>query len=219
MAQAAELFAAIQAGDAAGVRRLVAETPALAGARTGEGLPALLFALYRTQRESVEALLAASPELDIFSAAALGREDALGALLARTPELATAFSADGFTALHLAAFFGQAGAARLMLDAGAEVNAVARNPMRVQPLHSAAAGRHHAVCTLLIERGAGVNARQQGGWTPLHAAAQHGDRALAELLLAAGAEPAARNDDGLDAAAIAAASGHAELATLLRPSG
>lgn len=197
MAQATDLFAAIQAGDAAGVRRLVTETPALAGARTSEGLPALLFALYRTQRQSVEALLAASPELDSFSAAALGHEAELGALLARTPELATALSADGFTALHLAAFFGQTGAARLLLDAGA--------------------GPHHAVCALLVERGADVNARQHGGWTPLHAAAQHGDRPLAELLLAAGADPAARNDEGRSAARIAAESGHVELAELLQP--
>lgn len=216
MAQATALFAAIEAGDAAGVRRLLAETPALAGARTGAGLPALLFALYRTQGESVDALLAASPELDGFSAAALGREGELGALLARAPDLAAAFSVDGFTVLHLAAFFGQAGVARLLLDAGAGVNAIARNPMRVQPLHSAAAGRHHAVCALLLERGADVNARQHGGWTPLHAAAQHGDRALAELLLAAGADLAACNDEGRSAAAIAEESGHAELAALLR---
>ncbi|HZQ37957.1 MAG TPA: ankyrin repeat domain-containing protein [Dehalococcoidia bacterium] len=216
MAQAADLFAAIQAGDAAGVRRLVLETPALAAARTGDGLSALLFALYRTQRESVDALLAASPELDIFSTAALGREAELAALLAQTPALAAAFSADGFTALHLAAFFGHAGAARRLLDAGAEINAVARNPMRVQPLHSAAAGRHHAVCSLLIQRGADVNARQHGGWTPLHAAAQHGDRALAELLLAAGADAAACNDEGRSAAGIAAENGHADLAALLQ---
>src|SRR5579883_1147618 len=136
MALASDLFAAIQSGDAAGVRRLVTETPALAGACSDDGLPALLFALYRTQRESVDALLAASPELDIFSAAALGREAELDALLAQSPELASAFSADGFTALHLAAFFGRAGAARRLLDAGAAVNAVAHNPMLVQPLHS-----------------------------------------------------------------------------------
>jgi ankyrin repeat protein len=214
MAQATELFAAIQAGDAAVVRRLVTEAPELAGARSDEGLPALLFALYRTQGDSVDALLAASPQLDIFSTAALGREAELAALLAQTPELATAFSADGFTALHLAAFFGCDGAARRLLDAGADSNAVARNPMRVQPLHSAAAGRHHAVCALLLERGADVNARQQGGWTPLQAAAQHGDRVLAELLLAAGADPGARNDEGRSSAEIAAESGHPNLAAL-----
>ncbi|HLZ69209.1 MAG TPA: ankyrin repeat domain-containing protein [Dehalococcoidia bacterium] len=219
MAQATELFAAIEAGDAATVRGLLAAEPALAGACNAGGLPAVLFALYRMQGESVEALLAARPSLDPFAAAALGREARVAELLKADPARASAFSADGFSALHLAAFFGHAAAARVLLDAGAAVNAVARNPMQVQPLHSAVAGLHHAVCALLLERGAEVNARQQAGWTPLHAAAQHGDRALVRALLAAGADPSQANDAGETAATIAARSDHGELAVLFREHG
>ena len=76
----------------------------------------------------------------------------------------------------------------MLLDRGADPNAVSRNPMAVQPLHSAAASRAVGIITMLLDHGADVNARQQGGWTPLHAAAIFGDLALVELLLKNGAK-------------------------------
>jgi ankyrin repeat protein len=219
MTQAANLFTAIEAGDTDGVRAMLAARPSLAAAGRADGLPAVLFALYRNQRPIVDALLAQRPELDLFSATALGDEARLATLLAGDAGAAGAFAADGFTSLHLAAFFGRVGAARRLLDAGADASAVARNSMRVQPLHSASAGGHRAICALLLARGADVNARQHGGWTPLHAAAQNGDTELAEMLLAAGADPGATDDDGHTAAALAADAGHAALAARLRADG
>ena len=69
----------------------------------------------------------------------------------------------------------------------------------MQPLHSAAAGRHLEVCRLLIAAGADVNATQRDEFTPLHAAAQHGDVELVELFLSAGADPTAQTDERRDA--------------------
>ena len=88
--------------------------------------------------------------------------------------------------------------------------------MRVQPLHSAAAGRHIEVCRVLIAAGADVNATQQHEFTPLHAAAQHGDDELVELFLSAGADPSARTDAGDTPADIADAAGHVDVARRLR---
>ena len=98
-------------------------------------------------------------------------------------------SKDGFTALHFACFSASPKSARLLLTAGAAANAVAANPMKVMPLHSAASARNVEAARLLLEHGAPPNARQQGGWAPIHAAAQNGDRAMVELLLHHGADP------------------------------
>ena len=107
-----------------------------------------------------------------------------------SPASPRAWSADGFTALHLAAFFGQEDAAKVLLERGAEPNVVARNAtIVVTPLHSAAAGAHAAIVKLLLEAGADPNARQPDGFTALDAAQQNGDDESAEALLAAGATP------------------------------
>ncbi|MFC3918361.1 ankyrin repeat domain-containing protein [Deinococcus metalli] len=77
-----------------------------------------------------------------------------------------AVSPDGFTPLGLASFFGRAEAAQVLLEAGADVHAVSRNPMQVQPLHSAVAGNHEALARVLVAAGADVNAEQADGFTP-----------------------------------------------------
>ncbi len=160
----------------------------------------LLEALYRGDRETVDAKLAERPELTLFEAAAVGDVDRVQELLRLDPDAVHEWSPDGFAALHLAAFFGHEAVAAELLGHGADVSAVARNPLRVQPLHSAAAGGHTAVARLLLEHGADPNARQEGGFVPLHAAAQTGNDELYELLVANGADQDAATDDGRTAA-------------------
>jgi ankyrin repeat protein len=160
----------------------------------------LLEALYRGDHDTVEATLAERPDLTIFEAAAVGDSDRVRELLSLQPGSAADWSPDGFTALHLAAFFGRETVAATLLERGADVSAVARNPLRVQPLHSAAAGGHTPVARLLLERGADPNARQEGGFVPLHAAAQARNEELYELLLASGADQDVATDDGRTAA-------------------
>ena len=84
---------------------------------------------------------------------------------------AKAFSADGFTALHFAAFFNRPDVAALLIARGADVDAVTRNPMRVRPLHSAATVRASAVVAALLAHGADPNAPQEQGATVLMSAA------------------------------------------------
>jgi ankyrin repeat protein len=210
------LIAAVNADDAAGVARILAEDPSLAAARDENGVSAILLSRYRSKRDVTDALLAVDPPLDVYDGAALGYIDRLRASLEGDPSLATAFAADGFTALHLAAFFGKAEAARELIAAGAVVNVHSQNSFDVEPLHSAAAGRHHEVCRVLLAAGADVNARQQAGYTPLHEAAQAGDDELVELFLSAGADPTARLDDGKTPAETADAAGHPDIGARLR---
>jgi ankyrin repeat protein len=216
MATPSDLIGAVNAGDTDRVRELLAEDPSLVGARDESGVSALLLARYRFDRATTDALLAADPELDVFEAAALGYVDRLRERLLDDAGAAAAVSPDGFTALHLAAFFGKPEVARLLLESGASVDVYTRNPFANQPLHAAAAGRHIEVCRVLLAAGADVNATQHGGYTPLHEAAQHGDVEMTELFLSAEADPALQTDAGETPAQIAAAAGHTDLADRLR---
>ena len=198
------VFELIEAGDKDALAEALSADPGLAGERNADGLSPVLYALYNGKGDLVEPLLEANPSLDVFDAAAVGRTRGLEELLDAEPELVGSWSKDGFTALHLAAFFGEEEAAKILLERGAEVNLVAHNAnIHVTPLHSAAAGSHPGIVKLLLEHGADPNAAQDGGFTPLHSAAQNDDRESAEALLEAGADPSLTSDEGKTPADVA----------------
>jgi ankyrin repeat protein len=215
MSERQEIFAAVSAGDVDRVRELIAADPGLAEARNDEGLSVLLHARFRFEVSLIDLLMEAGPQLDIFEAAALGRADQISELLLAAPASVNSRSPDGFTPLHLAAFFGSPETVAVLLENGAEVGAVSDNAQAVMPLHSAIAGGHGDICRMLVEYGADVNARQHAGWTPLHAAAENGDEALARQLMQAGADAAAVKEDGQRPADTARAKGHEEVAALI----
>ena len=210
-----DVFTTIDAGDDAAAVAMVREDPQLARLHGGaDGVTPVLYAMYRHKFELAKALADAGGALDLPEAAAVddvsqvrSRLAAGAAVDGRTP--------DGFTPLQLAAYFGAPAAAAELIGSGADLNSVAENPMRIRPLHAAAAGRHGEIAGLLIAAGAEVNAKQSHGWTPLHSAAANGDGELVARLLAAGADPAAANDDGKTAAEVASDSGHQMIAARL----
>lgn len=175
----------------------------------------ILSALYQQQHDEAARLADAAPDLTVWEAAALGRDDRLTTLLDADASLANAAAPDGHFPLGLAAFFGRLSTARLLLARGSDARAAARNTMKVQPLHAAVAARQPAVVAALLDHGADPNARQQAGYTPLMGAAGGGRADIVELLLAAGADPALASDEGKTAATIAGDHGHAELARRL----
>jgi hypothetical protein len=209
-----DLFGAIEAGDTERVRALLKRDPERA-AEQKDGIPAVRLALYHRQPAILELLLAEVPPLDGLDYAALGDAEGLRTALAAEDGLVERHSADGFTALHYACFFGGAEMTRLLLQHGANPNAPAENDSHVRPLHSAAAARDAASAELLLAAGADPDAAQAGGFTALHAAAQHDDADLAAALLRAGADPAVRDEQGADAAAMARAKDSVAVLALL----
>jgi ankyrin repeat protein len=195
-----ELFDAIHANDKDKVALLVRGNPQLAHARNVAGVSALMQSRYEGRPEIVDTLRSAVGELDVFEAATLGDVPRLQSLLTNDPGLAQAFSNDGFTALHLAAFFAQPEAAAKLLQGGADSNAVARNAMKVAVINSAAASGRADLVKLVLAAGADPNARQMAGYTALHAAAAHHNVEMTQALLDAGADPSLRSDDGQSAA-------------------
>jgi ankyrin repeat protein len=146
--------------------------------------------LYHRRPQARDALLAAGAEVGPLEAAALGDVVALhGADL-------SVRGGDGFTPLHLAAFFGGVDAVRAILATGFDPDADPENTFGVRPIHSAAAVGDHASVRALLEAGASPNVHQRGGYTPLHTAAHNGDVELARLLLEHGADPSLVDDAG-----------------------
>lgn len=214
-----DLFDAIKAGDKPRVSALLDADPALVDAKDQNGLAAFTFAKYNRQDDIAKLLEARGARLDVFAAAMTGKTGRVTELLEGNRSLANLLSHDGWTPLHLAAFFGHKETAQALLAKGALVNARSTNAMENMPLHVAAAGRNAELVSLLLQHGANVNARQHGGWTALHAAAQSGDVAMLKVLLEGGADVKARAGNNQSALDLALTNGHREAVNLLEQHG
>lgn len=210
-----EFLKAIRRGDLALVDKFLAQDPNCARVRDHSGVSALMLAQYANQPEVVARLLGCYGDLDAFEAAALGLTQQLARLVDQDTGTLNSFSADGFTVLHLAAYFGHVDTVRMLLDRNAPLATKSRNSLGVAPLHSAAAGRHLPVVRLLLAGGANVNDRQNGNWTALHSAAQYGDREIAVELLRNGADRYATNSEDKTPADLARDGRHNEVAAIL----
>jgi len=116
---------------------------------------ALVVALAHRQHAPVQALLDYGLVLTAPIAAALGRNEELAALLPR------ASAEDRQTALGLAVINWQLEAARLCLDAGADVNSLLPVHKHSTPLHQAAINDDLPMLELLVARGAKLDTRDR----------------------------------------------------------
>jgi ankyrin repeat protein len=210
-----EFLEACKAGDEATVRDRLSRDQTLAGIRAESGETPVMAALYRGHQTIVDALVDAGAPLDLFAAAALGRVEIVEARLVHNPDALNRSAYDGWTALHLAAFFGRLPVVTLLLERGADLLARSSNSIDNTALHAAVAGGRVESALALIEAGSDVNAPDGGGHTPLHIAAEAGYVPIVEALLRRNANPHAVDAEDRTPLARAAARNHSAVVDLI----
>jgi len=101
---------------------------------------------------------------------------------------------DGWTALHKAVFSGSIETVDILLDAGADLEAV---DMRGEtPLMSAIFADKNQVAIHLIEKKANVNVTNNWKMTPLHTSSYRGMNEIVDLLIKNGADTQAKDREG-----------------------
>jgi uncharacterized protein len=210
---------AIKAGEFERVKAMASAAPTLIDARSRTGESAILTAVYHRQKEIVNLLVARGATLTIFEACAAGEFERVERFVDHDRASVNSYSRDGWTPLHLAAFFGHPKIVELLLANGADVTARSRNANANTALHAALAAHHTFAAGLLLGADADVNATDGGGWRPLHIAAANNDLDSMKALIAHGADAAAANGEGRTALSFAQEKGHREAAALLRRHG
>ena len=209
-----QLFDAIRRNDVAQVDKLVDAEPGLLAQRDDAGMSAISLSAYMENAPLTTHLRSKRGKPDFFEAIIVGDLAAVRDELARGRDV-NEFAPDGFPPLGLAVFFRQPEIARLLLDAGAVVNAQSKNALRVSAMSAAVARGDIAMVEQLLYRGADPNIMQQRMFRPIHEAAMAGSGAAVALLLMFGADPAALSEEGKRAADYARSKGHTALARQL----
>src|SRR5262245_4631561 len=220
MSGVTELLGVIRRGDMTALATLLADSPGLANTRDEKGNSPLLIATYTGRQEMVRVLLERGARPNFFEACAVGLTEDVRRHIRENPGAARQWAPDGWTPLHLAAFFGHREVAAALLEAGADVRALSRNVEANLPINAAAAGprpeRRPEIVRLLIDRGSPVDGRgSPSAHAPLHEAAYNGDVALVRLLLERGADRTLRTGDGQTPLEIAVQHGRREVVRLL----
>lgn len=154
-----ELMSAVQQGDLAKVKELIA-AGADVNARRKDGGTALMYALGTGRTEIARALIAAGADVNardqkgataLIVVSAQGRTDMVRALIAAGADV-NARNAAGHTALMIVSSFGHTEAARILIAAKADVNAKDEKG-RTALMYASHAG-HSRVVNLLKQAGA-----------------------------------------------------------------
>jgi len=211
-------FQAVAAGDIDALSAIIEERPDLLSERDENGLSAVLHACYNGQDKAVQWIIERGAPLNIHEAAAVGDSDRIADVLAASPDDLNVYSADGWTPLHLAAFFNHPDAVTLLAGCSADLHLPSKSPFARgnTPLHAAVAHGSLEAVGMLIAQGADVNRRQLGNdLRPLHIAAYQARPDATVALLAAGADVSAIDDKGRTPAALAQELGNVETLAVL----
>ncbi|MDG6904702.1 MAG: ankyrin repeat domain-containing protein [Nitrososphaerota archaeon] len=190
------LFKAIRQGDSSKIERMLNKNGSLANSKDSSGMTPVVIATYYGQPKIAQIIIEHGAKLDLFEAAMTGQLEIVKQIAAKDQSSINSYSKDGYTALHLAAFFGHLDVAKFLIQSGAKIDIASTNAMKVTPLHSAAARNQLEISELLLSSGANANAKQDGDFTPLHAAAQNGSIEMAQLLIRHGADVNAKTKEG-----------------------
>lgn len=196
------------------VVRLMLDRGAAANAKTKAEETPLTLAALKGYTGQVQILLDAHADpmlanaaggTALHAAARGGQAEIIRILVHGGAKLESQATNNKFTPLQEAVLAGKPAAVKMLLDLGANVNAVGNQG--VMAVHLAAVRGYSDILEILLARGASTDARADQETTPLHYAAQFGERDAVVKLIAHKADVAAKTTNGATPLHLAAASG------------
>ncbi len=163
------LMFAARTGKVDAIATLLDRGASIDAAETWGGTTALSWAIAEHHRDAAALLIERGARVNDFSRAISGR--GRGGAEGRAPGdfdasgARVGYANGGFTPLHFAAREGELEIAQLLLEAGADVNAIAADGKN--PLNLAIYNGHYELAELLIDAGGDVNQPDAEGFTPL----------------------------------------------------
>lgn len=124
-----EIFQAIASGQKAKVIGLLKRDPNLFQSLTEEGITPILFSLYYGKLDISKEIYEISPSRNLFEAVALGDLEETKRLISKSIDLVNSLSTDGWSALHLASYFGHLEIAKFLIFSGADLSLTSKSKL------------------------------------------------------------------------------------------
>ncbi len=194
-----KLYESIDNENLPALHQILQDNPEFLGETNSKSITPLLYSLYTGKPEIANIIYETNYSFTLHECVAMNDIDRVKKMIDENPSSVNSFSPDGWTSLHLAAFFGHREIINLFLDNGATIDVPSKSSASYgnSPLQAAIAMSRYEIVKLLLDRGANVNFVQQpGGNTPLHIAASRNDVSIVRLLIDNGANKQAITDDG-----------------------
>ena len=147
-----------------------------------------------SQNSTDSQVTASTPKVDLHTAVVTDNLEALRWHIKAGSDLNVLEPSRSSTPLITAAFFGKIEIAKILIDAGADLNC--RNADGSTALHTAAAFGKTEVAEILIDAGADFNQQNNQGATALHVAAFFCHVEIVKALLEKGADKTLKNTAG-----------------------
>ena len=212
---------AVKRGDPKEIKQLIAQGADIHGPGEAGRTPLLLVAVKKGHIDAARLLLDKGADVSEttpfmgYTALQIAAKDRNTDLIETLLAHGANVNAGGKTPLYFAASNSDIASARLLIAAGANLDAATRTHT---PLSRAVKKGHEEMAKLLIAAGADVNV---GPWgkEPLFRAVKEGDERIAKLLIAQGANVSTTDAKGRTPLHLAAAKGRTKLAELLLVNG
>jgi ankyrin repeat protein len=193
------IFEVIDKNDRDEVELFLKQNPSIIKSANPNGITPLLYCLYTAKSELAQLIYSQGENFIIHECIGMGDLEKIKELISNDITIVNSFSQDGWTPLHLAAFWGNKEIVLLLLESGAILDMPSKSKASFgnSPLQAAIAMQQIEIVELLLSKGANPNFTQEpGSLSPLHIAASRNDERVIAILLKYGADKTRKNSDG-----------------------
>lgn len=184
----------IKNGDQSMVIDYLRQEPMLMLSKDNEGRSLFYYAIAYERFDIIEFFISKNYQPDLIEYACLGSTEKVVKTINDQPEQMHTYSPDGWSILHIAAYYGHVSLLIKLIDLGMDIHTISKNAHRQEAIHSASAGNQKKAISCLLKHGAKIDGNGAHN-SPLHISLKNKEYDIIKLLVKNGANIFAKDKE------------------------